>query len=202
MDSDGSGRRSDRLLCRHGGKNCFCRTGRAAHYAFSRRIGLQPADPVLLRSRRRFLTLADLLSRLINYPFETPIEVVTSVIGVPFFLYLIKRKGGSSVPKKVAVIYAVFIVLILTICYLSITVGSFAVHPAELLLTLLHINPNEQYAILLFELRLPRIVTAALVGLGLGIAGSVIQAMTRNGLADPGILGINAGAGRRSSATC
>lgn len=34
-------------------------------------------------------------------------------------------------PKKVAVIYAVFIVLILTICYLSITVGSFAVHPAE-----------------------------------------------------------------------
>lgn len=98
-------------------------------------------------------------------------------------------------PKKVAVIYAVFIVLILTICYLSITVGSFAVHPAELLSTLLHINPNEQYAILLFELRLPRIVTAALVGLGLGIAGSVIQAMTRNGLADPGILGINAGAG-------
>nr|MDH3161897.1 iron ABC transporter permease [Bacillus licheniformis] len=98
-------------------------------------------------------------------------------------------------PKKVAVIYAVFIVLILTICYLSITVGSFAVHPAELLSTLLHINPNEQYAILLFEPRLPRIVTAALVGLGFGIAGSVIQAMTRNGLADPGILGINAGAG-------
>lgn len=98
-------------------------------------------------------------------------------------------------PKKVAVIYAVFIVLILTICYLSITIGSFVAHPAELLSTLLHINPNEQYAILLFELRLPRIVTAALVGLGLGIAGSVIQAMTRNGLADPGILGINAGAG-------
>lgn len=43
-----------------------------------------------------FLTLADLLSRLINYPFETPIEVVTSVIGVPFFLYLIKRKGGEQ----------------------------------------------------------------------------------------------------------
>ncbi|KAA6450935.1 FecCD family ABC transporter permease [Bacillus swezeyi] len=43
-----------------------------------------------------FLTLADLVSRLINYPFETPIEVVTSIIGVPFFLYLIKRKGGEQ----------------------------------------------------------------------------------------------------------
>ncbi|MDN8842626.1 iron chelate uptake ABC transporter family permease subunit, partial [Staphylococcus aureus] len=35
-------------------------------------------------------------SRFINYPFETPIEVVTSIIGVPFFLYLIKRKGGDQ----------------------------------------------------------------------------------------------------------
>lgn len=35
----------------------------------------------------------------------------------------------------------------------------------------------------------------AIIGLGLGIAGAVIQAITRNGLADPGILGINAGAG-------
>lgn len=43
-----------------------------------------------------FLILADLASRLINYPFETPIEVVTSIIGVPFFLYLIKRKGGEQ----------------------------------------------------------------------------------------------------------
>ncbi|ARW37335.1 MULTISPECIES: FecCD family ABC transporter permease [Bacillus] len=43
-----------------------------------------------------FLTFCDLASRLINYPFETPIEVVTSIIGVPFFLYLIKRKGGDQ----------------------------------------------------------------------------------------------------------
>ncbi|MDA1476671.1 FecCD family ABC transporter permease [Bacillus changyiensis] len=43
-----------------------------------------------------FLTMSDLASRFINYPFETPIEVVTSIIGVPFFLYLIKRKGGEQ----------------------------------------------------------------------------------------------------------
>lgn len=44
-------------------------------------------------------------------------------------------------------------------------------------------------------LRLPRTVAGALVGLCLGLAGTVMQAVTRNPLADPGILGVNAGAG-------
>ncbi|WP_186578010.1 FecCD family ABC transporter permease [Aquibacillus kalidii] len=43
-----------------------------------------------------FLGLADVLSRLLNYPFETPIGVVTSLLGVPFFLYLIRTRGGKS----------------------------------------------------------------------------------------------------------
>jgi iron complex transport system permease protein len=43
-----------------------------------------------------FLLLADLLSRFINHPFETPIGVVTSLIGVPFFLYLVHKKGGEK----------------------------------------------------------------------------------------------------------
>lgn len=43
-----------------------------------------------------FLVLCDIGSRFINAPYETPIGVVTSLIGVPFFLYLIKRKGGRS----------------------------------------------------------------------------------------------------------
>ena len=43
-----------------------------------------------------FLGLCDVLSRFINYPFETPIGVVTALIGVPFFLYLIRTKGGRG----------------------------------------------------------------------------------------------------------
>lgn len=43
-----------------------------------------------------FLALCDLLSRYIQYPFETPIGTVTAIIGVPFFLYMIKTKGGSK----------------------------------------------------------------------------------------------------------
>lgn len=65
----------------------------------------------------------------------------------------------------------------------------------EVLQTFLRIDPNDKHDLVIFEFRLPRIVIAALVGIGLGIAGTVIQGVTRNGLADPGILGINAGAG-------
>lgn len=43
-----------------------------------------------------FLGLCDLLSRYIAFPFETPIGTVTAIIGVPFFLYMIKTKGGSK----------------------------------------------------------------------------------------------------------
>jgi iron complex transport system permease protein len=43
-----------------------------------------------------FLCLSDVVSRFINAPFETPIGVVTAFIGVPFFLYLIWRRGGKQ----------------------------------------------------------------------------------------------------------
>lgn len=43
-----------------------------------------------------FLAACDLIGRYINFPFETPIGVVTALIGVPFFLYLIRRKGGEK----------------------------------------------------------------------------------------------------------
>ncbi len=46
----------------------------------------------------------------------------------------------------------------------------------------------------LMELRLPRILTAILVGVGLSSSGCILQGVSRNELADPGILGINAGA--------
>ncbi|OMF60363.1 ferrichrome ABC transporter permease [Paenibacillus sp. FSL R5-0490] len=40
------------------------------------------------------LVLADIGARMINPPFETPVSAVTALIGVPFFLYLSRRKGG------------------------------------------------------------------------------------------------------------
>lgn len=47
----------------------------------------------------------------------------------------------------------------------------------------------------IFEFRLPRIVIALLVGMGIAISGTILQSISKNPLADPGVLGINAGAG-------
>lgn len=43
-----------------------------------------------------FLSGADVLSRFLNYPFETPVGVVTALFGVPFFLYLAGKKGEKN----------------------------------------------------------------------------------------------------------
>ncbi|MEM9439478.1 MAG: iron chelate uptake ABC transporter family permease subunit [Pseudomonadota bacterium] len=52
-------------------------------------------------------------------------------------------------------------------------------------------NPNH---VIIIDLRLPRLVQGLLVGASLGVAGVLMQSITRNPLADPGLLGLNAGA--------
>lgn len=49
--------------------------------------------------------------------------------------------------------------------------------------------------LVVLEFRMPRILLAVLIGAGFALSGCIIQGITRNPLADPGILGINAGAG-------
>lgn len=85
--------------------------------------------------------------------------------------------------------------LILLMVYISITHGTYEIPLKDVVKTLLRINPNPKYDLVILQFRLPRILIALLVGLGLGVAGTVVQAITKNPLADPGILGINAGAG-------
>jgi iron complex transport system permease protein len=77
---------------------------------------------------------------------------------------------------------------------LSVVVGSNQLGPAELwhALTAYSGTPTDQVVV---DLRMPRTVAALVVGAGLGVAGAVIQALTRNPLGDPGILGVDAGAG-------
>ncbi|MEH6940619.1 FecCD family ABC transporter permease [Bacillus sp. JJ722] len=86
-------------------------------------------------------------------------------------------------------------IFILVAIYISLTNGTFDIAMKDVVRTLLRIHPVADYDLVIFDFRLPRIVIAGLVGVGLGVAGAVIQGVTRNGLADPSILGINAGAG-------
>jgi len=85
--------------------------------------------------------------------------------------------------------------LLIAAVYLGITSGSYDMSLLDVVKTLLRIESNAEYDLVIFEFRLPRIVLAILIGWSLGIAGAVIQSITRNGLADPGVVGINAGAG-------
>ena len=77
---------------------------------------------------------------------------------------------------------------------LSLLVGSRAVSPIELWQFLLEPNPNDPVSDVVWQSRVPRTALVLLAGAALGVAGGLMQAVTRNPLADPGILGVNAGA--------
>ena len=96
---------------------------------------------------------------------------------------------------RVAIRLLSLLFVLLAAGYLHLTNGMFDMSVMEVVKTLLRIDPNDRFDLVIFEFRLPRIVIAALVGVGLAMAGVVLQGITRNGLADPGILGINSGAG-------
>lgn len=101
----------------------------------------------------------------------------------------------SDSPRRLGLVLTSALGLILLTVYVSVTNGTFDLSVGEVARTLLRIDPVPEHDLVVFDFRLPRIVIALLVGFGLGIAGSVVQGITRNGLADPGMLGINAGAG-------
>ena len=88
------------------------------------------------------------------------------------------------------VVLAVLLVVAVT---LSLTVGSNFL-PVPTVLDVLQGGGTSEARYVVAELRVPRTVTGLVVGAALGVAGALIQAFTRNPLADPGILGVNAGA--------
>ncbi|MEK4027270.1 iron ABC transporter permease [Pseudobacillus sp. FSL P4-0506] len=101
----------------------------------------------------------------------------------------------NSTPKRFFLLIFMFLVIIFVGFYLHITNGMFDMSILDIIRTLLGYESNEKFKLVIFDFRLPRIIIAALVGIGLAVAGVVFQGITKNGLADPGILGINAGAG-------
>jgi len=79
--------------------------------------------------------------------------------------------------------------------FLAIALGEQPIPPRAVMAALLY--PDEapvQHVFIVHTLRLPRAVLAALVGAALGVAGTITQAVMRNPLAEPGLLGINGGA--------
>lgn len=84
--------------------------------------------------------------------------------------------------------------LLVLVSFLSITVGARPIALGDVWNAMFAFDPTLTVHKIVIDLRLPRTLVGLLVGMALGLAGAILQGATRNPLADPGILGINAGA--------
>ncbi len=93
---------------------------------------------------------------------------------------------------KILVILSVITLMAMVI---SIGYGEYPLTPLDVIKTILGLpTANSDYGFIINSLRLPRVLVAFLVGVGLAIAGTITQGITRNPLAAPEIIGVNAGA--------
>jgi iron complex transport system permease protein len=86
------------------------------------------------------------------------------------------------------------LVLLVALLLASLLVGARTIAPSTALQALLVYDANSVDHIVIVDYRLPRTLLSLLCGAAFGVSGALIQAATRNPLADPGILGVNAGA--------
>jgi iron complex transport system permease protein len=99
----------------------------------------------------------------------------------------------SSVRGRLTVATVVLAVAVLAAAAAGLALGSRALSLGEVLGALTGERTGDA-AIIVWDQRLPRTLLGLLVGAALGIGGAVAQGLTRNALADPGLLGVSAGA--------
>lgn len=99
--------------------------------------------------------------------------------------------------RRVPLVLLAATLVTLAVMVINIGVGEYPIPPLDVIKTVLHLPTQnfDDYNFIVNTLRLPRMLVAALVGLALGISGTIMQGLTRNPLASPDILGISAGAG-------
>ncbi|MCY7537528.1 FecCD family ABC transporter permease [Bacillus pumilus] len=95
--------------------------------------------------------------------------------------------------QRALVVTVVLLCLSVAVVLYSLNTGTLKLNPLVVVKTLFGFG-DFQSEMVLFDYRLPRIVVTMLAGIGLGIAGGILQSLSRNPLADPGIIGLNAGA--------
>ncbi|WP_199565569.1 FecCD family ABC transporter permease [Spongiactinospora rosea] len=118
-------------------------------------------------------------SRAAPAPRTRPLDTPARRPGRPGVI----RAGGALVAAGLLVAAAVA----------SLAIGSKAIPPGDVLRLLLHPDGTDA-AFVVHDMRVPRTLLGIGVGAALALAGALMQALTRNPLADPGILGVEAGA--------
>ncbi|USK95185.1 FecCD family ABC transporter permease [Bacillus tropicus] len=86
------------------------------------------------------------------------------------------------------------IVCLIGSIFLAVAFGAKDIHLQTVWTAVFDYNPKLTQHQIIYELRLPRVIGATIVGAAFAVAGAVMQGVTRNPLADAGVLGINAGA--------
>ncbi len=94
-----------------------------------------------------------------------------------------------------AVIILAGLILLLVFMLISLTKGAAEIPISTVIDSFLGFDKNRSEHLLIIDMRFPRIIGAVLVGCSLSVAGALMQGMTRNPMADTGIMGLNSGAG-------
>ena len=96
--------------------------------------------------------------------------------------------------KKQRLILCSLLILIVATAIIGMGMGYSTLSYDRLLPTLFGQGTFKEEFVL-FSIRLPRLIITVLAGMALALSGAILQGITRNDLADPGIIGINSGAG-------
>lgn len=103
------------------------------------------------------------------------------------------KKKRFTLGRNVMIL-ALLVVIMVAIAIISINSGKMSLSISEVFQVILGKGTDKQNLII-FEFRLPRIVLAVLVGIGMGASGCIMQSLLRNDMASPGTLGISSGSG-------
>jgi iron complex transport system permease protein len=101
---------------------------------------------------------------------------------------------GHRRRRRLFIGFVVATVALLVVFVLSLMLGSNLIAPGSVLHALLHYDKSDAASLIVVDSRLPRTLLGLTAGVALGLAGTVMQGLSRNPLADPGILGVNFGA--------
>lgn len=104
------------------------------------------------------------------------------------------RRGTGYLVQPLLIFFIISLLFVIG-AYLSLRFGAISYSHQQLVETLRHPMTDSPVQDVVIDLRLPRMVAAILVGAAMAQSGAMMQGITRNAIADPGLLGINAGAG-------
>ncbi len=132
-----------------------------------------------------------------------PTGVVTSLVGAVFLIVMatrLKDAAGATAPDRLRIrSRAVFLTTtaVLAAVLVGVTIAAVLLGDSKLLLgDVMNWAQGRagQTVSFVLDTRVPRVLAALLAGAALALAGTIVQAVTRNALAEPGVLGVSGGA--------